>query len=124
MINSLEILEKLRKGETIENIGKQIAAVLNCANEQYEKEQEAKKHKEQKLNELTSIISTFMDWFETYYETVYNNKDANPKELAQSLIESFDLFKDIGIQDLYNQMKKDRKSGDSFLSLVNDFLNE
>ena len=75
MINSKDILARLQNGETAENIANEMVNALNAANDQFQKEEEAKraaaeavKGKElQKLQDLQEIIDLMHDFCIEYY---------------------------------------------------------
>lgn len=92
MITSDEILDKLRKGESIDKIGNSIAAVLNLANEQYQEEKTKELREIKRQTELTAIVTEFNIWYEKYYGEAFEGSN---DELAKTLIELFDGVKDL-----------------------------
>lgn len=89
MITSEEILKRLQKGESPEDIGNEFAAILNAANSKYQKENHNKKRKA----ELVSILSELLDWYEAWYDEPKQDYDVH--DLADAVIEAIDNFRSI-----------------------------
>lgn len=83
MITSEEILKRLQKGETIKDIGDEIAGLLNAANAQYQKNQKNAKRK----TDLMNILNDLMIWYDEYYglDTEYD-----VEELAEAAISTIE----------------------------------
>ena len=83
MITSEEILKRLQKGETIKDIGDEIAGLLNAANAQYQKE----KDKAMRKTDLMNIFNDLMIWYDKYYglDTEYD-----VEELAEAAISTIE----------------------------------
>lgn len=64
MIDTKEIVARLQKGESIQDIGNSIAKVLNAANAEYEKQV----GEAQKKKELKSIIVELLKWYSDWYD--------------------------------------------------------
>jgi len=133
MITSDEILEKLHDGLSIEQIGQSISAVLNIANQQFQKEQEEKKAAKEKLTSLASILGELFNWYEAWYKDL--PKDIDEMKLAESIIETCDVLKDFNLKDIANlldiekdlfnpQMKKNKRGEDTFWRLVDKYIDE
>ena len=89
MITSEEILKRLQKGEKLENIGNELAAILNAANAQHQKEN----HNKARKAALVSILSELLDWYEAWYDELDQGYDVN--DLADAVIEGIDNFKSL-----------------------------
>jgi uncharacterized membrane protein YheB (UPF0754 family) len=89
MITSEEILKRLQKGESPEDIGNEFATILNAANAKYQKENNNKARKAA----LVSILSELLDWYEAWYDEVGQDYDVH--DLADAVIEAIDNFKSI-----------------------------
>ena len=70
MFDKNYFLDRLRKGENIENIGQSLADAMNEANEAYEAEQVAKKIQEEKKEAKRVIAEKFVDLMREYCELV------------------------------------------------------
>ena len=83
MITIEEILKRLQKGETIKDIGDEIAGLLNAANAQYQKE----KSKAKRKTDLMNILNDLMIWYDKYYglDTEYD-----VEELAEAAISTIE----------------------------------
>ncbi len=92
MINSIEVLEQLRKGKTIEQIGNEIGAVLTLAQNQYEEEVRKETEEKEKHDSLVAICNSLVAWLKKYYPkaAVYASKDMST--VANTFIETFDCF--------------------------------
>ena len=136
MINSNEILEMLRSGKTIEEIGNDFASQLNSAKATYDQEERSKTIKRRKL---ADIIDSLADWYDTYVQEL--NEDVDAELLADEFINVLDTVNDTTtnlnntVNKLYNYMnfdnqkKKEVKAAapskdSSLLDLVKLFLEE
>jgi len=83
MITSEEILKRLQKGEKLEDIGNELATILNAANAQHQKDQK----KEKRKTELMNILGDLMIWYDKYYglDTEYD-----VEELAETTISTIE----------------------------------
>lgn len=83
MITSEEILKRLQKGEKLEDIGNELATILNAANAQHQKDQK----KEKRKVELMNILGDLMVWYDEYYglDTEYD-----VEELAEAAISTIE----------------------------------
>ena len=83
MITSEEILNRLQKGEKLEDIGNELATILNAANAQHQKDQK----KEKRKVELMNILGDLMVWYDEYYglDTEYD-----VEELAEAAISTIE----------------------------------
>ena len=83
MITSEEILKRLQKGEKLEDIGNELATILNAANAQHQKDQK----KEKRKTELMNILGDLMVWYDEYYglDTEYDIE-----ELAEAAISTIE----------------------------------
>ena len=91
MTNTNEILELLRTGKSVQEIGDNFANILNAAKAQYDQEQKA--NEARKLSSLTDIIARFIDWINEYVTPVPEDED--PEALAKELIKTLDATKSI-----------------------------
>ena len=73
MIDTKEIVARLQKGESIQDIGNSIAKVLNAANAEYEKQL----NESQKKKELASIITELLEWYNDWYDEDVSEYDAD-----------------------------------------------
>lgn len=73
MIDTKEIVARLQKGESIQDIGNSIAKVLNAANAEYEKQV----GEAQKKKELKSIIVELLEWYGNWYDEDVSEYDAD-----------------------------------------------
>lgn len=73
MIDTKEIVARLQKGESIQDIGNSIAKVLNAANAEYEKQL----NESQKKKELASIITELLEWYGDWYDEDVSEYDAD-----------------------------------------------
>ena len=64
MIDTKEIVARLQKGESIQDIGNSIAKILNAASAEYEKQV----GEAQKKKELKSIIVELLEWYGDWYD--------------------------------------------------------
>ena len=121
-----EILEWLRNGETVEDIGNDFAALLNNAKAAYDQEERKKAERAQFASEkrykLIFIIKSFANWYDKYVQEL--NEDINAEELADEFIKVLDTVNDTvtnlnnTVNKLYNyanldnQKKKEDKAAD------------
>lgn len=73
MIDTKEIVARLQKGESIQDIGNSIAKVLNAANAEYEKQL----NESQKKKELASIITELLEWYGDWYDEDVSKYDVD-----------------------------------------------
>ena len=123
MINSNEILEMLRSGKTVEDIGNHFATLLNSAKATYDQEEKEKRQRASvKRQRLAAIINSLADWYDTYVQEL--NEDVDPEQLADEIIKILDTANDTvanlnnTVNKLYNyinfdnQKKKEVKAAD------------
>ena len=94
MITSNEILEKLKKGESMDDIANSITKVLNIAQQDYAKfqeEEKAKAEEEARRKELEEILMSFCTWGNKYFPKVFKD-NINVTTLANTIIEGIDLI--------------------------------
>ena len=136
MINSIEILEQLRKGKSIEQIGKEIGSVLTLAQNQYEEEVAKQIAEQQKLDTLVAVCAELADWLDEYYPSMSQNlTETELTEIAKSLIATFEEVSKYGetlfhaINTLKTPTVQKIKVSDHNLSgvdwqdLINQFIN-
>jgi hypothetical protein len=114
MINSNEILEMLRDGKTVEDIGNHFAAMLNSAKATYDQEEKEKRQRsEKKRRQLADIIASLADWYDTYVQEL--NEDVDAAKLAEEIIKVLDIAEDTTtnlnntVNKLYNYMNFDNQ---------------
>jgi len=93
MITSTEILEKLKNGESIDDIANSITKVINIAQQDYAKfqEEERVKSKEnEKRVKLTEVLKAFINWGKIYYPNIFN-KEIPVNDLVDTVLESLEL---------------------------------
>lgn len=73
MIDTKEIVARLQKGESIQDIGNSIAKVLNAASAEYEKQV----GEAQKKKELKDIIVDLLEWYGDWYDEDVSEYDAD-----------------------------------------------
>lgn len=73
MIDTKEIVARLQKGESIQDIGNSIAKILNAANAEYEKQL----NESQKKKELASIITELLEWYGDWYDEDVSKYDVD-----------------------------------------------
>lgn len=73
-----DILNRLRNGESLDDITKSITEELNKANKLFEEEkkakQEAAEKKAKKVNSLDGILNELYDWFDKWYPGVVDER--------------------------------------------------
>jgi len=110
MINSTEILEKLKKGESLDDIASSITKVLNIAQQDYLKYQEEEKVKaaeRAQREELKQILMSLCAWGDKYFPKIFKDS-VNVTALANTVLEGLDLigtynetFKDFDLDTLF-----------------------
>ena len=73
MIDTKEIVARLQKGESIQDIGNSIAKILNAASAEYEKQV----GEAQKKKELKDIIVELLEWYGDWYDEDVSGYDAD-----------------------------------------------
>lgn len=73
MIDTKEIVARLQKGESIQDIGNSIAKILNAASAEYEKQV----GETQKKKELASIITELLEWYGDWYDEDVSGYDVD-----------------------------------------------
>lgn len=73
MIDTKEIVARLQKGESIQDIGNSIAKILNAASAEYEKQV----GETQKKKELASIITELLEWYGDWYDEDVSKYDVD-----------------------------------------------
>ena len=73
MIDTKEIVARLQKGESIQDIGNSIAKILNAASAEYEKQV----GEAQKKKELKDIIVDLLEWYGDWYDEDVSEYDAD-----------------------------------------------
>ena len=123
-MDSNEILARLREGENIDSIAKELTEALNAAKRDYEEEQASAKRKaENKRRDAQQICDVINAFVENYYGDVPNNDPM----AADDLIALVD-----GIADVFRSFKKVeekvspvvKKTKDDFDDAIEDFLNK
>jgi len=93
MITSTEILEKLKNGESIDDIADGITKVLNIAQQDYAKFQEEERiqaKENEKRVKLTEVLTALIDWGKIYYPNIFC-KEMPMNEIVDTVLESLEL---------------------------------
>lgn len=132
MITKEEILARLKKGETADNIADELIKTLNSANDIYIQEQKAKEANEiKKNNEMQYIIDTIYDFCRSWYcetdEDVKTLDEVFDHLDAKSVLANIEVFSAYAaeLNDFAEQFNKvvpenNCKSADAVLA---DFIN-
>ena len=123
----MDILERLRNGESVEDIAAEMTKSLNEAKAAFDKENEEAKIKEAaekaKYNDALVIADRIFDFLETYYDVTVEDGDID--EFAGQVIDMCDAMVSFNtIFDVLKPVAKDNKkaAGRSFVDTVLDFL--
>lgn len=88
MFDEKTILTRLQNGEDVQKIADEFAAVINAANETYNKQKAEEAAKAKRAEDLQSILDLLAEWIADYY-----NMDATELKAdltAESIIELMD----------------------------------
>lgn len=131
MIDTKEIVARLQKGESIQDIGNSIAKVLNAANAEYEKQV----GEAQKKKELKNIIVELLDWYSDWYDEDVSEYDVDT--LVDTFVDTIaavskidSLFETFipgeGVKNPENKVTKDLNYKDyhTLENLVKKYINE
>lgn len=126
MITKEEILARLKKGETADNIADELIKTLNSANDIYIQEQKAKEANEiKKNNEMQYIIDTIYDFCRSWYcetdEDVKTLDEVFDHLDAKSVLANIEAFSAYAAElndfvDQFNAVPKDNTNADAVLA--------
>lgn len=131
MIDTKEIVARLQKGESIQDIGNSIAKILNAANAEYEKQL----NESQKKKELASIITELLEWYGDWYDEDVSGYDVDT--LVDTFVDTIAAVSELdsvlgsivpseGMKSSGNNIAKDLNYKDyhSLENLVKKYINE
>lgn len=122
----MDILERLRNGESVDDIAAEMTKSLNEAKAAFDKENEEAKVKEAaekaKYNDASVIVDEILDFLYTYYNVTV--EDCGVDEFTRQLIDMCDAMVGFNsIFDVFKPIGRDKKAaGRSFVDTVLDFL--
>ena len=123
-MNSNEILARLREGENIDSIAKELTEALNAAKRDYEEEQASAKRKAENkrrdAQEICDVVNAFMA---NYYSDVPNNEPIDADTFIALVDSIASVFRSVKkVEEKVSPVVK--KTKDDFDDAIEDFLNK
>ena len=126
-MDSNDILARLRQGEDIDSIAKEITAALNAANNAYEKERaDAKRREEEKRADAQELCHLLNAFVEEYYDDIPAGDPLSPDDLIALVDGIADLFRSFQkVESKVNPVvTKVKESKDDFTAAIDDVLDK
>lgn len=133
-----EILNKLRDGDSAEDLGNEFAALLNKANAQFQKEEEENAKKaaiEDKIDDAAVVLEVVIHYLFDYYPSIgaklMPEDEYDLNELARDVVYALDAYEDliVSLQGIFKtpvrpEEGKVRGGNASFEDLLKQFIGD